>query len=199
MQHSNRFFADGEVQSLFRAVRQRASRGTLLDKVDYALVTFAWATGCRASEIASVSLDPKQVNYLDVRAGLVVLTDAKWGSSGTVPLDARSLRVMRRYVREVRPLVRNAAVLDRLFLTKTGSPYTPNTMSKKLTMLLTRYGFPGKTAHSFRHHFCTDLLRRGAHLHEAKALMRHRDVRSTMLYSHATVDDLRAAVNRRVG
>ena len=199
MQHSDRFFTDGEMQSLLRAVRQRASRGTLLQKVDYALVTFAWATGCRASEIASVSLDPKQPNHLDVQAGIVVIADAKWDSHGTIPLDARSIRVIRRYVREVRPSIRNAAVLDRLFITKTGSPYTPNKMTKKLAMLLTRYGFPGKTAHSFRHHFCTDLLRRGARLHEVKVLMRHRDVRSTMVYSHATVDDLRAAVNRRVG
>ncbi len=199
MKDERRFFTDGEVRSLLRAVRQRALRGTLVDKVDFALVTFAWATGCRASEIASVSLDPRQPNHLDLRAGVIVLAAAKWDSRGTIPLDARSVRVIRRYVREVRPLLRNAAVLDGLFITKTGSPYTPNKMSKKLSMLLTRFGFPGKTAHSFRHHFCTDLLRRGARLHEAKVLMRHRDVRSTMVYSHATVDDLRAAVNRRVG
>ncbi len=141
----------------------------------------------------------RQPNQLDLRAGVVVLAAAKWDSRGTIPLDARSVRVIRRYVREVRPSVRNADMLDRLFVTKTGSPYTPNKMSKKLSMLLARYGFSGKTAHSFRHHFCTDLFKRGAHLHEAKALMRHRDVRSTMVYSHATVDDLRAAVNRRVG
>ena len=93
----------------------------------------------------------------------------------------------------------NADILDRLFITKTGSPYSPNKMSKKLSMLLGRFGFRGKTAHSFRHHFCTDLFKRGAHLHEAKALMRHRDVRSAMVYSHATTDDLRIVVNRRVG
>ena len=142
---------------------------------------------------------PKQPNRLDVSAGVVVLTDAKWDSGGTIPLDVRTLRVIRRYVREIRPNIRNAEVLDRLFITKTGSPYTPNTMSKKLSLLLTRYGYSGKTAHSFRHYFCTDLLKRGAQLHEVKALMRHRDVRSTMVYSHATTDDLRAAVNRRVG
>ena len=45
MRSDNRFFTDGEMRSLLRAVRQRASRGTLLDKVDLALVTFAWATG----------------------------------------------------------------------------------------------------------------------------------------------------------
>ena len=192
-------FTENEIRTLLRAVRQRALRGTTLDKIDYAMVTFAWATGCRSSEIASMSIDAKQPNHIDVRTGIVTITDAKWASSGTIPLDVRSARVIRRYVHEVRPNTRNASVLDRLFITKTGSPYGSNTMTKKLSMLLTRFGFPDKTAHGFRHHFCTDLLRRGAQLHEVKALMRHRDVRSTMVYSHATVDDLRAAVNRRVG
>ena len=114
-------------------------------------------------------------------------------------MDATSLRVVRHFVRDVRPRIRNAAVMHQLFLTKTGSPYNSDKMTKKMRMLLIRYGLDGKSAHSFRHFFCTDLLRRGAGLHEAKALMRHRDVRSTMVYSHATIDDLRAAVNRRCG
>ncbi len=192
-------FTENEIRALLRAVRQRALRGTTQDKTDHALVTFAWATGCRVSEVASMSLDLKQPNRIDVGTGIVVITDAKWDSQGTIPLDVRSARVLRRYVHEVRPNIRNASTLDRLFVTKTGSSYNSNKMSKKLSMLLARYGFPGKTAHSFRHNFCTDLLRRGAQLHEVKALMRHRDVRSTMVYSHATVDDLRIVVNRRVG
>lgn len=196
---SDKGFTENEMRTLLRDVRQRALRGALLDKVDYALVTFAWATGCRASEIASMSLDLKQPNHIDLPAGIVTITDAKWNSQGMIPLDARSARVLRRYVLEVRPNIRNASILDRVFVTKTGSPYSSNTLTKKLSLLLTRYGFPTKTAHDFRHHFCTDLLRRGAQLHEVKALMRHKDVRSTMVYSHSTVDDLRVAVNRRIG
>ena len=199
MRSDNRFFADGEMRDLLRRVREKARGGRLIDKIDYALVTFGWATGCRASEIASVSLSGTAANRIDLKSGLVTITDAKWDSKGTIPLDASSLRVIRRYVREVRPLIRNASVLHQLFITKTGSPYNPNKMSKKLAMLLRRYGLDEKSAHSFRHFFCTDLLRRGAQLHEVKALMRHRDVRSTMVYSHANVDDLRAAVNRRIG
>ncbi len=163
------------------------------------MVTFAWATGCRASEIASTSLDPRQPNWIDLRAGLVTITAARWDSKGTIPIDTASLRVLRHYVREVRPRLRNAAVMHQLFLTKTGSGYTSNKLTKKMRLLLKRYGLDGKSAHSFRHFFCTDLLRRGVALHEARALMRHRDVRSTMVYSHSTVDDLRAAVNRRIG
>jgi integrase/recombinase XerD len=198
MRSPRRFFADGEMRDLLRRLRQKARGGRLIDKIDHALVTFAWATGCRASEIASASLDPRQPNWMDIQAGLVNVTDAKYDSRGTIPLDASSLRVIRHYVREVRPRLRNADVMHQLFLTKTGSPYTSNKMTKKMRMLLQRYGLEGKSAHSFRHFFCTDLLRRGVALHETKALMRHRDVRSTMVYSHATVDDLRAAVNRRV-
>ena len=146
-----------------------------------------------------MSLSQTQPNWIDLQSGLITITDAKCQSKGVLPLDPASLRTVRRYVREVRPQIRNASVMHQLFLTKTGSPYNSNKLTKKLRMLLTRYGFEGKSAHSLRHFFCTDLFRRGAHLHEAKALMRHKDVRSTMVYSHATVDDLRAVVNRRVG
>lgn len=198
MRSAQRFFVDGEMKELLSQLRRRANGGRLIDKIDHALVVFAWATGCRASEIASTSLSPAQPNHIDLKSGLVTITDAKWDSKGTIPLDAASLRVVRRYVREVRPEIRNATVLHQLFLTKTGSPYNPNKMTKKMRMLLARYGLDGKSAHSFRHFFCTDLFKRGARLHEAKALMRHRDVRSTMVYSHATVDDLRAVVNRRI-
>ena len=199
MRSPRRFFSELEIQELLRKVRRKARNGRLIDKIDHALVVFAWASGCRASEIASVSLNRTQPNWIDLQSGFITITDAKWGSTGTMPLDAASLRAIRHYVREVRPRIRNATSLDFLFITKTGSPYTPNTMTKKMRMLLVRYGFESKSAHSMRHWYCTDLFRRGGHLHEVKALMRHRDVRSTMKYSHATVDDLRAVVNRRVG
>lgn len=199
MRSARRFFTDGEMRELLQALRRKSRGGRLIDKIDHALVTFAWATGCRSSEIASTSLDPSQPNQIDLQVGLLTITDAKYDSRGTIPLDHSSLRLLRHFVREVRPRIRNANVMHQLFLTKTGSPYTSNKMTKKMRMLLNRYGLVGKSAHSFRHHFCTDLLRRGVALHEAKALMRHRDVRSTMVYSHATIDDLRAAVNRRIG
>jgi len=198
MRSERRFFTDGEIRELLRKLRKQARGGRLIDKIDYALVTYAWATGCRASEIASVSLDARQSNRIELQAGLVTIMDAKCDSRGTIPLDASSLRVVRHYVREIRPRIRNAEVMHQLFLTKTGSPYNSNKLTKKMRMLLKRYGLEGKSAHSFRHFFCTDLLRRGVALHEAKALMRHRDVRSTMVYSHASIDDLRAAVNRRI-
>ncbi|MFQ5464059.1 MAG: tyrosine-type recombinase/integrase [Phycisphaerae bacterium] len=194
----SRYFTAAEMKALLHAVRAKAARGGLVDKVDHALVVCAWATGCRAGEIASISIDMSRPNHIDTEAGVVVIDEAKWDTKGIVPLDRASLRVLRRYLREVRPRMRFADRSDRLFLTKTGSPYTPNTMSKKLSMLLSRYGFPDKTAHSLRHYCCTDIIRRtNGNISLAKMLMRHRDVRSTMKYDHPSLDDLRGAVNRR--
>jgi site-specific recombinase XerD len=197
MRSDRRFFTEEEMSDLLRRARKQARGGRLIDRIDFALITFSWATGCRASEIASISLSRTEPNWIDLKSGLVTISEAKYDSKGTIPLDAASLRIIRRYVREVRPLIRNADVQDRLFLTKTGSPYNSNKMTKKMRALLARYGLEGKSCHSFRHYFCTDLLRRGVQLHAAKALLRHRDVRSTMRYSHITVQDLRAAINRR--
>ena len=195
----NRFFTDAEIQSLLRAVGAKARRGTVRDKADQTLVVFAWATGCRAGEIASVSIDPSLPNHIDLDAGVVVIGKGKWESSGVVPLDAACLRVLRRYIRDVRPRLRNADHLDTLFITRTGSAYTPNTMSKKVSMLLTRFGYAEKSAHSFRHYLATDLMRRGVNLAIASSLLRHRDPRSTMAYSHPTADDMRRALSRRAG
>ena len=150
MGKANRYLTAAEMKGLLQAGRVKATRGGLVDKVDHALIVCAWATGCRAGELASISIDTSQPNHIDTKAGIVVIEEAKWETTGIVPLDRASLRVLRRYLREVRPRVRFADHSHRLFLTKTGSPYSPNTMSKKLSMLLTRQGFPDKTAHSLR-------------------------------------------------
>jgi site-specific recombinase XerD len=193
-----RHFTEAEMRELLRRARQRAARGNLIDRADYALIVFAYATGCRVGEIATAGLSRSQPNYLDLRAGVLTIREAKCDSAGSVPLDMASLRVLRRYVRDVRPHLRNAAHCDRLFLSKTGRPYSPNALTQKFGLMLARFGFRGKTAHAFRHYYCTDLLRRGVAPHVVQALARHRDARTTLgIYAHPSADDLRAAVLRR--
>lgn len=194
-----RFFTEQEMSALVQAARQRAARGTVIDKADFALIVFAYASGCRVSEIATVSLSRSDPNNVDLETGTVTLTQAKYDSAGCVPLDVVSLRTLRWYARDVRPRLRNAAQLPHLFLSKVGRPYSANVLTQKLSLLLDRFGFADKTAHSFRHYYVTDLLRRGVQPHVVQALARHRDARTTLqVYAHATVDDLRSAVNRRL-
>ena len=135
MASMQRNFTEGEMQDLLRQLRTKSRTGRLIDKIDFALVTFFWATGCRASEVASISPSRTQPNWIDLKSGLVTITEAKWNSKGTIPLDPTSLRIIRHYVRKVRPQIRNSSVMHQLFLTKTGSPYNSNKMTKKMRML----------------------------------------------------------------
>ena len=175
-------------------------RGSVVDKADYALVVFAYASGSRVSEIASVSLDAGEPNHIDLRSGTVTIKLAKYGSVGAIPIDVASMKKIRWYVREVRPRIKNAMHLHHLFLSKVGRPYSPNVLTQKLSLLLKRFGFEERTAHAFRHFFVSDLLRRGCQPHVVQALARHRDARTTLqVYAHPNANDLRSAVNRRVG
>ena len=197
---TNHQFSQQEMQELLRAAKRRASRGTITDKADYGLVVFAYATGCRVGEIASTGLDAQAPNYLDLRSSTLRIKEAKYNSQGVVPIDVVNIRILRWYVREVRPKLKNALHLSHLFLSKTGRPYSANVLTQKYSLLLDRFGFGDKTCHSFRHYYVTDLLRKGVQPHVVQALARHRDARTTLqIYAHPTADDLRSAVNRRIG
>jgi site-specific recombinase XerD len=152
------------------------------------------------SEIATVSLSRGQPNWIDLNAAMLTIREAKYDGVGSVPIDVASVRVMRWYVRDVRPKLKNAQHLDRLFFSKVGRPYSPNTLTQKFALLLQRFGFAGRTAHALRHYYVSDLLRRGVQPHVVQALARHKDARTTLgVYAHATPDDLKNAVNRRLG
>ena len=200
MKTASQLFTEQDIKTLLNAAKRRAARGTIIDKADYALLTFAYATGCRVSEIATVSLSRGQPNWIDLNAAMLTIREAKYDGVGSVPLDAASVRVLRWYARDVRPRLRNAQHLDRFFITKVGRPYSPNVLTQKFSLLLQRFGFGDKTAHAFRHYYVSDLLRRGVQPHVVQALARHRDARTTLgVYAHATPDDLKNAVNRRLG
>ena len=199
MHTDNHFFTEQEMQTLLQAAKRRSARGSITDKADYALIHFAYATGCRVGEIASTSLDRNQPNHVNLKLASLTITEAKYGSRGIVPLDVDAVRILRWYVREVRPTLKNAVHLHHLFLSKTGRPYSANVLTQKFSLLLDRFGFEDKTCHSFRHYYVTDLLRRGVQPHVVQSLARHRDARTTLqIYAHPTADDLRNAVNRRV-
>ena len=200
MQASNRQFTEQEIRALLRAAKRRASRGSIIDKADYALVVFAYASGCRVGEIATTSLSRTEPNHLELSSGTLTIGQAKYNSVGVVPIDVGSLRILRWYARDVRPKFKGAIHLHQLFVTKTGRPYSANVLCQKVSLLLSRFGFPNQTAHSFRHYYVTDLLRRGCQPHVVQRLVRHKDARTTLgIYAHASVDDLRSAVNRRIG
>jgi site-specific recombinase XerD len=50
--------------------------------------------------------------------------------------------------------------------------------------------------HSLRHHFISELIRRGAGLEAVRVLAGHSKLEMTQRYAHATAADLRSAMDR---
>jgi len=50
--------------------------------------------------------------------------------------------------------------------------------------------------HSLRHHFISEIVRRGASLEAVRVLAGHSKLEMTQRYAHATTADLRAAIDR---
>lgn len=76
-------------------------------------------------------------------------------------------------------------------------PYwTSGVRENHFAPLLKRLGIAPAGLHAFRHTFATELFRRGTSAPVVRALLRHADVKSTMRYSRATLDDQRQASTR---
>lgn len=55
MKHPDRLFTEAEVKRLLRAITERARRGTLLDRIDHALITFGCSTSGQDLPVGSNS------------------------------------------------------------------------------------------------------------------------------------------------
>ena len=71
--------------------------------------------------------------------------------------------------------------VDNLFLTKNGKGFSPTTMSQ-LFMAMSKSSGIEFSSHSGRRHLTTELVRKGLHIFDIQAILRHKDISTTQLY-----------------
>lgn len=153
---------------------------------DVALLTVLFDTGLRASEALSLQLE-------DVRSeGFLVVRQGKGGKTRTVPMDRKTLKAIRSYVRKERPQEADESML---FL-GVEQGLTRGGLDKLLERLCKVAGLPRLSAHAFRRGCAVQFLRNGGDAIALQHIFGHTSLEMTSRYAQLIDDDLKLAHRR---
>ncbi len=155
---------------------------------DRALLETLYATGSRASEVASLKLADL---YLD--SGFCKCL-GKGNKQRVVPLGGKAIATLRTYLADLRPvLVRPHPKAPWVFVSRGGKALTREMLWILVKKYVNRAGLNAKVSpHTLRHSFATHLLAGGADLRTVQELLGHANIRTTQHYTHVDRDRLKA-------
>jgi site-specific recombinase XerD len=161
------FVTDAELRAILATCRAR-SRHNFRGHRDEAVIRLLAATGCRLSEIATLTLAD-----IDLPAGSIRVM-GKGRRERWVPFDETTGLVLRRYLTNERPRHPSALATDRVWLGPAGL-FTANGIGQMLAergkaAKITRRVHP----HELRHRFVATMLKAGASEGDVMALSGHR-------------------------
>ena len=153
---------------------------------DRALLELLYATGLRASELASLKV--KDVN---VQVGYLRCI-GKGRKERIVPVASRALDCLAKYLLELRTQLERSHSDGALFLTRTGRMIERTMVWRLVRKYARRAGVNGSLSpHTLRHCFATHLLQGGANLRIVQELLGHSDVATTQIYTHVDLERLK--------
>lgn len=159
---------------------------------DRAFLELLYASGARVSEVSGLD-----VGDVDLARGQVSLF-GKGSKERIVPLYDVALEWVRRYLEEARPsLVRpGGSGGEALLLSTRGNRMSADALRSSFERHVAAAGLDSSlTPHAMRHTFATELLDGGADLRSVQELLGHESLSTTQIYTHLSVDRLRAAAS----
>ncbi|WP_431925076.1 tyrosine recombinase XerC [Micromonospora wenchangensis] len=154
---------------------------------DRALLELLYATGARISEVCG--LDTTDVD----RERRVVRVLGKGNRERTVPYGLPAQRAVDRWLAVGRPELAGPDSGRALFLGARGGRLHPTTARRIVAGYARAAGLPPTSPHGLRHSAATHLLDGGADLRAVQELLGHSSLASTQIYTHVSVERLRAA------
>ena len=143
---------------------------------DKAMLEVAYATGMRVTEI--ISLNIEDINLEEGYA--VCRTGAK---QRTIPLGSMSLKALKEYIEEARPILIKDESVKALFVNINGQRLTRQGFWKIVKYYKEQAHITKDiTPHVLRHSFATHLLQNGADLKAIQTMLGHSDISSTQVY-----------------
>ncbi len=144
------------------------------------IVELALNTGMRRSELFHLERE-----HVNLREGFLEILDQKNGEYDTIPLNERAIEILKSV--PVR--------LDSQYVfpgEKPGKPFCD--LKRQFEKAVTKAKLEGVTFHTLRHTAASHMVMAGVDLATIKAILRHKDYKTTLRYSHLSQDHKKAAV-----
>ncbi len=170
-----------------RRLMEAPSGCTKTGRRDRAILETLYGTGIRRGECARLDLSD-----LDLRARTLLVRNGKGGKDRMVPVGGRAAVALSVYLRDVRPELVVDPGEEALFLT---AWWGHRLGEASIVFLLRRHakaaGIEHVHLHALRHACATHLLRNGADVRHVQALLGHKKLETTALYTRVVIEDLR--------
>jgi integrase/recombinase XerD len=172
--------------SKVRRLLTSVDRSNLIGKRDFAILTLLACQGLRAREAARL-----RISDLDWEGRSFLLRERKNGTCARVPMSEESEQALRDYL-----TVRPACAQPEIFVAAQ-APIRPlsgeGLSAVARTHLFRCFGrLPHRGgAYALRHSFAKALLDRGARLSDIGAMLGHKSLRSTLIYTRIATQDMR--------
>jgi integrase/recombinase XerC len=180
-----------QAAAMLAAAASGAAEGAAIALRDQALLELLYATGVRVSE--ACGLDLGDVDY----SSRVIRVLGKGGRERVVPFGLPAERVLRRWLDEGRSALVRPGSPAALLLGARGGRLDQRTARKIVHGAVG--AVPGAVdtgPHGLRHSAATHLLEGGADLRTVQELLGHATLATTQLYTHVTVERLKAIHER---
>ena len=154
---------------------------------DRAMLELLYSSGLRIEELATLNL-----NDIDLLYGTVKVF-GKGSSERIVPVGNKCTVAIKKYLDQ-----RNISNFRApLFLNKDNKRLTSRGARKILHNWFVKAGFFKKVSpHTIRHSFATHLLDRGCDIKSVQQMLGHKNLATTQIYTHVTLESLRKVYNK---
>jgi len=153
---------------------------------DKAMLELLYATGVRASELATL-----KTSDLNFTVGYLRCI-GKGGRERIIPVGKPAIDATVGYLESLRPRLQKPFSGDFLLLSRTGRPMSRIEIWRLIKKYALRAGMPRNlTVHTLRHCFATHLLAGGADLRSIQEMLGHVDIATTQIYTHVDQERLK--------
>jgi integrase/recombinase XerD len=160
---------------------------TRLGVRDRTILELFYACGLRVSELSDL-----QLSDLHLDEGYIRCT-GKGRKERVIPAGEESIRLLRRYLEEIRPRLLDAEPLQHVFISRRRTPLCRQRLWQLIKTYTRRAGIlKNVTPHTLRHSFASHLLQNGAPLRVIQEMLGHADIATTQIYTHVNPERLKS-------